>query len=186
MSESEYLAGRLLLALPGMPDPRFARSVIAMVVHDDNGALGVGVGQLVPGVGLHRLLEDLEIDPGVAPDAPVHLGGPVEQQRGFVLHSPDWHGMGTIDAGQLGALTTSIDVLRAIADGTGPARWLVALGYAGWGPKQLDGEMVRHGWHAAAGRPEILFETPAEGRWAATWRAEGVDPALLAEQSGHA
>ena len=123
---------------------------------------------------------------GQAPDAPVHVGGPVEQQRGFVLHSPEWTGPGTVPAGALGALSTSIDVLRAIAEGTGPAHWLVALGYAGWGPGQLDGEMQRHGWHAATGRPEILFETPAEARWAATWRAEGVDPALLAEHSGHA
>jgi len=186
MSEGQYLAGRLLLALPGMPDPRFAKSVIAMVMHDANGALGIGVGQVAPGLRLHQLLADLDIAPGVAPDAPVLLGGPVEPQRGFVLHSADWSGPGTVSAGVLGALSTSIDVLRAIADGSGPKQWLVALGYAGWGAGQLDREMVRHGWHAATGRTEIVYETPADKRWGATWRAEGVDPALLAEQSGHA
>ena len=186
MSESQTLAGRLLLALPGMPDPRFARSVIAMVVHDRNGALGVGVGQIAPGLALHQLFADLDIDPGVAPDVPVHLGGPVEPQRGFVLHSADWNGPGTLPAGPLGALSTSLDVLRAIADGTGPQQWLVALGYAGWGPGQLDNEMRHHGWHAATGRPDILFATPAEERWVATWRAEGIDPALLADHTGHA
>jgi putative transcriptional regulator len=186
MTETDSLAGALLLALPGMPDPRFARSVIAMYVHDAHGALGIGLGQLAPGVGLHRLLDDLEIEPGLAPDAPVHLGGPVEPQRGFVLHSSDWSGPGTVAAGPLGSLSASLDVLRAITAGTGPSRWLVALGYAGWGAGQLDGEMQRHGWHAAQGRDTILFDTPAEQRWAATWKAEGIDPALLADTSGHA
>jgi len=180
------LAGRLLLALPGMPDPRFARSVIAMVVHEESGALGIGIGRHADGITLHQLLADLEIEPGETPDSPVLLGGPVETQRGFVLHTADWSCEGTLSAGPLGALTTSIDVLRAIAAGTGPSRYLVALGYAGWGAGQLDAEMQRHGWHAATGRPEVLFETPAETRWAAAWRAEGVDPALLSETSGHA
>lgn len=186
METDTSLAGRLLLALPGMPDPRFARSVIALVVHEEAGALGIGLGQHADGVTLHRLLGDLEIEPGFAPDDPVLLGGPVETQRGFVLHTHDWSCEGTLAAGPLGAMTTSVDVLRAIAAGTGPSRYLVALGYAGWGAGQLDAEMQRHGWHAARGRPEILYETPTEARWSATWRAEGVDPALLSETSGHA
>jgi putative transcriptional regulator len=186
MTETDSLAGRLLLALPGMPDPRFAHAVIALYAHDPEGALGVGIGQLIPGVSLHALLADLEIEPGEAPDAPVHLGGPVEPQRGFVLHTPDWQGEGTVDAGPLGALSTSLDVMRAIADGTGPSRWLVALGYAGWGPGQLDSEMQRHGWHAAEGRTAVLFDTPAERRWVETWKGEGIDPALLSGETGHA
>ncbi|MBU6267979.1 MAG: YqgE/AlgH family protein [Sphingomonadales bacterium] len=186
MTKGEYLSGRLLLALPGMPDPRFAHSAIALVAHDSGGALGIGVGTLAGDIRLHQLLDDLEIAPGVAPDAPVLLGGPVETQRGFVLHSADWDSPATLKAGPLGALTTSIDVLRAIAAGTGPAQWVVALGYAGWGPGQLDGEMARHGWHAATGRPEIIYDTPVNQRWHAAWRAEGIDPALLSETSGHA
>jgi putative transcriptional regulator len=187
MTTGEYLTGRLLLALPGMPDPRFAHSVIAMCMHDAEGALGVGIGHLIPGVGLHQLLNDLEIKPGQVPDAPVHMGGPVEPQRGFVLHTTDWAGPGTVEAGPFGALSTSIEVLRAIAAGAGPHRWLVALGYAGWGPGQLDGEMRRHGWHAAAGRADILFQHPAEQRWSATWKAEGIiDPALLSDVTGRA
>ena len=186
MIEGRYLTGRLLLALPGMPDPRFAHAVIALCIHDAQGALGVGVGHLIPGVGLHRLLDDLDIDPAGAPDAPVHMGGPVEPQRGFVLHTPDWSGTGTVEAGPFGALSTTVDVLRAIAEGTGPRRWLVALGYAGWSAGQLDSEMRRHGWHAAAGRGEILFDHPAEQRWAAAWQAEGIDPALLSGVTGRA
>lgn len=186
MKQDTSLAGRLLLALPGMPDPRFARSVIAMVLHEETGALGIGIGSQADGITLHRLLADLDIDPGLAPDAPVLLGGPVETQRGFVLHTADWSCEDTLPAGPLGAMTTSIEVLRAIAEGTGPSRYIVALGYAGWGAGQLDAEMQRHGWHAATGRAEILYETPAETRWSASWRAEGVDPALLSETSGQA
>ncbi len=186
MTTGEYLTGRLLLALPGMPDPRFAHAVIALCMHDEQGALGVGIGQLATGVGLHQLLDDLDIEHGDAADAPVHMGGPVEPQRGFVLHTPDWSGIGTVEAGAFGALSTSIDVLRAIAAGTGPSRWLVALGYAGWGAGQLDGEMRRHGWHAATGRADILFAHPAEQRWTAAWKAEGIDPALLSDATGRA
>jgi len=186
MTESSYLAGRLLLAMPGMGDPRFEKAVIALCVHDGEGALGIGLGALRPGLGLHELLEDLEIDPGQAPDCPIHDGGPVERQRGFVLHSPDWQGQGTLLCPPLGALTASLEVLHAIAEGTGPRHWLVALGYAGWDAGQLDGEMRRHGWYAAAGRAEIAFEVPAAERWKAAWRAEGIDPALLASETGRA
>lgn len=191
MSNPEYLSGRLLLAMPGMGDPRFDHAVIAMCMHDENGAFGLGIGQARLGLSMHGLLEDLGIDPGKAPDVPVMNGGPVETSRGFVLHSADWGGEGTVSVqdptgGPLCSLSASQDVLRAIAEGRGPTRWLVALGYAGWGAGQLEGEMRLHGWHAAAGHPEILFETPAERRWAATWKAEGIDPALLASVTGRA
>ena len=186
MSEAQYLSGRLLLALPGMFDPRFARAVIAMFVHDRNGALGIGVGQVHESLRFRTILEQAGIDPANAPDAPVHHGGPVEPQRGFVIHTPDWGGQGTIVTAPLGALSFSTDVLRAIAEGRGPSRWLFALGYAGWGEGQLEGEMRQHGWHAAMGRPDILFATPPDQRWTATWLAEGVDPALLASETGRA
>ena len=184
--ESTYLAGKLLLAMPGMGDPRFDHAVIAMLSHDGEGALGVGIGAVRQGLGLHRLLEDLEIDPGSAPDRPVHYGGPVEQQRGFVLHTPDWEGPGTLHAAPLCSLSTSLEVLRAIAAGEGPSRWLVALGYAGWGAGQLDGEMRRHGWQAIDGSQALLWDTPADQRWKACWRQVGIDPALLSSQTGRA
>lgn len=182
----QFLTGRLLLALPGMFDPRFAQAVIALCVHDTNGALGIGVGRVHDALRFHGVLAEAGIDPGAAPDAPVHLGGPVEPQRGFVLHSTDWGGHGTIHVGTLWALSFSTDVLRAIAEGRGPSRWLFALGYAGWGEGQLDREMHEHGWHAAAGRAGILFDTPPAQRWKAAWLAEGIDPALLASETGHA
>lgn len=186
MTEAQYLSGRLLLALPGIGDPRFEHAAIALCVHDQNGAFGLGVGHLRTGIGFRDLLQDVGIDPGEAPDCPVHHGGPVEPGRGFVLHSNDWGGEGTIAVESLGALSGSLDVLRAIAEGRGPSRWLFALGYSGWGPGQLDGEMRRHGWFAAEGREDIVYATPAEQRWHATWHAEGIDPALLSSETGRA
>lgn len=186
MTEARYLGGSILLAMPGMGDPRFDHAVIAMCVHDANGALGIGVGAIHPGVTMHGLLRDTGIDPGVAPDVPIHLGGPVEQQRGFVLHSADWQIGGTLPVSPHWNLSASLDVLRAIAEGRGPAQWLVALGYAGWGAGQLEGEMRQHGWYAAAGNPAILFDTPVAGRWQATWRGEGIDPAQLVAATGRA
>ncbi len=186
MSDSTDLAGRFLLAMPGMGDPRFRRAVIAMMVHDSEGSLGIGLGKLRDGLGLHALLEDLDIDPGVAPDCEVLDGGPVEPQRGFVLHSPDWDGPDTIMAGELCALSASLEVLRAIAEGRGPSRFLIALGYAGWSGGQLDDELHRHGWQVLDGAEAILFDTPPEQRWTACWRSLGIDPALLAGETGRA
>lgn len=185
-----FLSGKLLLAMPGMADPRFERAVIALCVHDENGAIGIGVGHKRAGITFRGLLRQLDIDPGEAPDCAVHHGGPVEPGRGFVLHSSDWGGQDTLhvngDTGELFAMTGTIDVLRAIAEGKGPTRWIVALGYAGWGEGQLDEEMTRHGWFAVRAEPGILFDTPTDERWAASFKAEGIDPRLLASETGAA
>lgn len=186
MTEGQYLTGRLLLALPGMPDPRFAHAVIAMCMHDAQGALGLGVGHLIPGVGLHQLLDDLEIDARDAPDAPVHAGGPVEPQRGFVLHTTDWSGPGTVDAGPFGALSTSIDVLRAIASNTGPSRWLVALGYAGWGAGQLEHEIRENAWLVCEPDEALLFGEDHAGKWARALAKLGVSLDHLSGEAGRA
>lgn len=181
-----FLTGKLLLAMPGIGDPRFERSVIAMCQHDEEGALGIGIGRIMPRMGLHALLEQFDIPTDTVPDMPVHAGGPVEPQRGFVLHSLDWSGQGSIDVAGLWGLTSTIDVLRAIGTEKGPKHWMVALGYAGWGPGQLDGEMQRHGWHLADGSEALLFDTPVADRWTSAFVAQGIDPRLLATDSGHA
>lgn len=186
MEQADTLAGRMLLAMPGMGDPRFEHAVIAVAIHDTEGALGIGLGHLHPGLRLHTVLDNLGIDPGEAPDVAVHNGGPVEQQRGFLVHSPEWQREDSIVIGEHFGLNASLDALRAIAAGRGPARWAFALGYAGWDAGQLDGEMQRHGWFAAGCREKILFDTPAAARWTAAWRAEGVDPAMLAGEAGQA
>jgi len=186
MDTPRFLSGNLLLAMPGMGDARFDRAVIAMCVHDENGAVGVGIGHHRGGVRLRGLLDRLGLDPGAAHDDPVHHGGPVEPGRGFVLHSDDWGGQDTITVVGLGALTGTVDVLRAIAEGRGPSRYIVALGYAGWGAGQLDQEMTRHGWFAAAGDRAILFDSPAGERWEAGFKSAGIDPRLLVSQAGAA
>ena len=181
-----FLTGQLLLAMPGIGDPRFERSVIAVCMHDARGALGIGIGRLAPRLGFHTLLEQFSIDPGAAPDAPVHIGGPVEPQRGFVLHSLDWGGQDTMEVDGRFALTNTSDVLRAIAEGKGPSRWLAALGYAGWGEGQLDEEMTRHGWFTVQATDALLFDTPVEQRWSAAFKGAGVDPRLLSASAGQA
>ena len=120
MEEPKYLSGQLLLAMPGIGDPRFEKAVIAMCVHDDSGALGIGLGRIVPRIGFHELLRQMGIEPGVAPDVPIHLGGPVEPQRGFLLHSTDWGGDESIQVGDRWCLTATLDILRAISEGGGP------------------------------------------------------------------
>jgi len=184
MESAPFLTGQFLLAMPGIGDPRFERAVIAMCAHDESGALGIGIGETIEGLRLHELLQQLEIEPGAAPDAPIHFGGPVEPRRGFVLHATDWDGQDTISVDGRWALSGSIDVLRAIAEGKGPSRWLVALGYAGWGEGQLDAEMTRHGWFNTAGDTRLLFDIDAEQRWAKAFAAAGIDPRLLANSAG--
>jgi putative transcriptional regulator len=180
------LAGQFLLAMPGIGDPRFDRAVIAMCVHDARGALGVGIGHAVPGISLHGLLTQLEIPVGVAPDAPILHGGPVETQRGFVIHSQDWEGEESLLVGDRWALTSTLDVLRAIAEGNGPERFVVAMGYAGWSEGQLDEEMTRHGWFATQGSDGLLFDVTVDRRWARGFADAGVDVRLLASTTGHA
>ena len=186
METPRFLSGQFLLAMPGIGDPRFARSVIAMCVHDEGGALGIGLGKVVPGLGFHHLLEQLDIDPGVAPNAPIHLGGPVEPQRGFVLHANDWGGQESVDVAGRWTMSPTIDVLKAIAAGKGPSRWVAALGYAGWEAGQLEDELSGHGWFATEGDEALLFDVEAEHRWASGFSGAGIDPRLLTAEFGTA
>lgn len=186
MESASYLTGQILLAMPGIGDPRFERAVIAMCAHDAQGALGIGIGSTINGLTFHELLRQFEIDPGNAPDAPVHVGGPVEPRRGFVLHATDWTGQDTVDVAGKWGLSGTVDVLRAIAEGKGPSRWVVALGYAGWGADQLDQEMTRHGWFNVPGDTSIIYDTPADLRWERGFETVGVDPRMLGMGGGTA
>lgn len=181
-----YLTGQFLLAMPGMRDPSFDHAVIAMCSHDADGALGIGIGATIQGLSLHDLLDQFEIAHGAAPAAPVHFGGPVEPRRGFVLHSGDWGGQDTIDVAGRWSLSSTVDVLRAIADGSGPQRYVVALGYAGWGEGQLDGELARPGWFHVTGDEALLFDTPAGDRWTRAFAGAGIDPRLIVAGTGTA
>lgn len=181
-----FLVGQFLLAMPGIGDARFERSILAMCMHDEDGALGIGLGRTIPGLGFHDLLEQLDIDVGVAPNAPIHLGGPVEPQRGFLIHSRDWGGQESMDVAGRWGMSPTIDILKAIAEGKGPTRWVAALGYAGWTGGQLEDELSRHGWFVVEGDDALLYDVEAEHRWASAFNGAGIDPRLLAADYGNA
>ena len=180
------LSGQFLLSMPGMGDPRFERAVVAMCVHDADSALGLIVNHIRTGIDARDLFEQLDVDPGVTPAVPVFAGGPVEPGRGFVLHSPEYEGGSTLSVGGRWALTATLDILRDIAAGKGPAKWLIALGYSGWGAGQLDAEMTRYGWFQVPGSPDLLFETPIAARWNDAFAAAGINVGLLSPSAGHA
>ena len=186
MDGTNFLSGQFLLAMPGMGDPRFDRAVIAMCAHDGNGALGIGLGSTIDGLGLHSLLTELDIEPGEALDSPVHRGGPCDPQRGFVVHSRDWSGQETVDVAGRWAMSGTINILRAIAEGRGPQSYEIALGYAGWGEGQLEGELVGPGWFTIAGDTALIFETQAQQRWTRGFADAGIDTRLLTAGAGTA
>jgi putative transcriptional regulator len=186
METPPFLTGQLLLSMPGIGDDRFDRTVIAMCLHDDAGALGLIINRPHPDMTLHRLLKQLEIAPGAAPDVPVLAGGPVEPGRGFVLHEAEYAAAGTIRVGDAWAFTSTLDILKAIARGDGPKRWHMVLGYAGWDAGQLDGELRQHGWHLAPGDGGCVWDTPAPERWGQAFALTGVAVANLSATSGRA
>lgn len=186
MDQPRFYSGHFLLALPGMQDARFDRAAIALCSHDEDGALGIAIGQEVEGLGLKELLASFDLAAPDLVDRPVLRGGPMEPRRGFVLHSLDWGGQEVMRVGEKWALSGSLDILQAIAEGRGPSRYQVALGYAGWGAGQLEREMAGDSWFLAGGDADILFDGRAAGRWAAAYAASGVDPVHLVGGLGSA
>ena len=185
MADAPFLTGQLLLAMPGMADPRFQKAVIAMCAHTEDGAFGVGVGAPIRELRLPELLEKLDVPRDGVPDAAVFRGGPVEPARGFVIHSSDWSGQDTVDVAGRWSLTGTLDVLKAIAEGKGPRRWTVSLGYAGWSSGQLDDELEAHGWIPLPNDEAILWG-PEVGRWDRALSGAGIDPRLLSPTGGRA
>lgn len=157
-----------------------------MVSHSPDGAMGVAIGDPLSGVVMGDILAQLGIEAGPIGDLPVLDGGPVERQRGFVLHSRDWGGQDAIDVAGSWMLSSSQDVLRALAEGRGPARWHFILGYAGWDAGQLESEFARHAWHAAPASDVLLFDVPETERWSAAFASVGVDASLLSATGGAA
>ena len=186
-SSAASLAGQLLIAMPAMGDTRFSHAVIFLCAHAPEGALGIVVNQKLATPRFDELLQQLEIAP--APPARslrVLSGGPVETSRGFVLHSAEWHGEGTMRVNEIASLTASLDILRLVAEGTGPQEALLALGYAGWGPGQLDQEIQANGWLTAPAEAAILFDADDATKWHRALGLLGIDPALLSASSGRA
>jgi putative transcriptional regulator len=182
-----YLTGSLLVAMPQMRDPRFTRTVIYMCAHTPDGAMGLVVNRLVGSITFPDLLAQLGIDnEGRGEEIRVHFGGPVESGRGFVLHSADYHENGTLVVAENVALTASIDILKDIARGGGPRRSLLALGYAGWGPGQLDSEIQANGWLSVPADEQLIFDANLDEKWERAIRKIGVDFNKLSSEIGHA
>ena len=183
----QFLDGQVLIAVPGMQDPRFQHALVYMCAHSEDGAMGLIVNKTTEDLVWRDLFEKLEIpiDPLGAP-RPVYYGGPVEQGRGFVLHSSDYHAEDatlSIDAGT--SMTATLDILQALGAREGPERAMVALGYSGWAPGQLEAELQMNGWLHCSPDDDLLFGSDDDGKWAKALAKIGVDPALLGV-GGHA
>jgi putative transcriptional regulator len=182
-----YLTGQLLVAMPAMQDPRFARTVICLCAHSGEGAMGIVLNKPLDGLSFDDLLAQLKLDP-VPPQRRIRLmsGGPVENGRGFVLHTTDWETEGSLTVQPGIALTASVDILKAIAGGGGPREGFLALGYAGWGPGQLENEIQQNAWLSVPADETLLFGAAPETLWTQALAKLHVDPALLSGVAGHA
>ncbi|MGI8724199.1 MAG: YqgE/AlgH family protein [Methyloceanibacter sp.] len=190
-----YLDGQLLIAMPSMGDPRFARAVIYMCAHSADGAMGIIINQRAPNIDFTELLEQLNIVPqaerirlpSAVDDMSVYLGGPVETGRGFVLHSADYYKAdSTLPIDESVCLTATIDILRDIAKGSGPDKALLALGYAGWAPGQLETEIHANGWLHCPADMELIFDPHVDRKYTKALTKIGIDPVRLVNDSGHA
>jgi putative transcriptional regulator len=185
--QSGYFEGQMLIAMPQMSDSRFSRTVIYLCAHSAEGAMGLVVNKLIDSITFPDLLEQLNVD--TVPEVDqirVHFGGPVESGRGFVLHSDDYMQDTTLMIQKGVALTATLDVLRAMADGSGPQRSMLALGYAGWAPGQLDAEIQANGWLNVSSDPELIFGGNLDGKWTSALDKLGIDLGALSGVSGRA
>ncbi len=184
---STRLTGSLLLAMPQMKDDRFMRSVVYVCAHTSDGAMGLVINKIVKSVNFPELLDQLNIGPVTANnEIRVHFGGPVETGRGFVLHSADYVQDATLVINENFALTATVDILKSIASGEGPKKSILALGYAGWEPGQLDQEIQANGWLSLPADNDLVFETKPNGKWEKAMKKIGIDFNMLSGQAGHA
>lgn len=185
---SHTLTGKLLVAMPGMGDPRFEHAVVMLCAHSGEGAMGLIVNKQVPELMLDDLLEQLEITGGAGSKGQaVYFGGPVEGGRGFVLHSSDYAGRETtMQIDETFGMTATKDILVEIAGGTGPREALTALGYAGWGPGQLESELQQNAWLTVDADTAIVFDTANAEKWSKALKKLGIDPLMLSAEGGRA
>jgi putative transcriptional regulator len=190
-----YLDGQFLIAMPGMQDTRFSRSVVYLCAHSSDGAMGIMINQPAPQITFRDLLVQLNIIPegteirlpGTAGRMQVHRGGPVETGRGFVLHSSDYFiENSTLPIDEHVCLTATLEILKAIAVGTGPQNAMLALGYAGWAPGQLEIEIQSNGWLHCPATPELIFDSDLDAKYGRALGMIGIDPVRLSAEAGHA
>jgi len=184
----DFLVGKLLVAMPSMDDPRFARTVIYMCSHSAERAMGLIINRPATHITFPELLGQLKIEPTyTSSSVPIQVGGPVETGRGFVLHSSDYYmSDSTLRISPEIGLTATLDVLRAIAAGKGPSRAILTLGYAGWDPGQLESEILANGWLHCDPDPDLLFDQDLDTKWARAIAKLGIRPQFLSGQAGHA
>ena len=187
------LTGKLLIAMPSMLEPTFEHSVIFLCAHSQDGAMGLIVNKPMPGMSFMELADRLDLSKTSSRIAerlmqmPVLTGGPVEQQRGFVLHSTEYEGGdGSLKVNDLFALTATTDILTDMARGHGPSRCLLALGYAGWSPGQLENEILHKGWLHGDATPELVFSESHDAKYHTAMKLIGIDPRMLSANAGHA
>lgn len=184
---SNSLKGQFLIAMPGLKDPNFARTVVCMCEHTPEGCVGLVINRHYPKLTAKDIFQELRIQ--VRPEvgtAPIYCGGPVHEQVIFILHGPPFGWEGCLEINSFVGMSNTRDVLEAIAAGTGPEEYLIALGCAGWGPQQMESEMMQNVWLSTPASKEILFKTHLDGRWEAAVKELGIEPALLSGASGNA
>jgi putative transcriptional regulator len=188
LTDAINLKNKLLVAMPNVDDPNFSHSVTYVCEHGEDGAMGITITHPLPQVSLGDIFDHMKIscsNPSIR-SRPVYMGGPVAMERGFILHTPHGGWESTLEITPDIGLTTSKDILQALADGAGPARAVIALGYSGWSAGQLDTELTENTWLTVDATAELIFDYPVEDRWLAAARSLGVDMNLLSTEAGHA
>lgn len=185
--KNPYLTGKLLIAMPQMGDPRFHKAVIFMCAHDASGAMGLVINHTLPGLELSELLSQLQIGkPAHGDDVPVMSGGPVETARGFILHEGNFNQVESLKIESNIFVTGTVEALKAVAEGTGPAKMLFILGYSGWTAGQLDQEMQQNAWLVTDADADVIFNGDPEDRWERAVKKIGIDPTMLSGEAGRA
>lgn len=185
--KTSALTGQFLIAMPNMADPRFVHTVTYICTHNETGAMGIVINRLYGAVDMKGLLEQLNLPFGeMTPDKQIHYGGPVETGRGFVLHTDDYCEDASMRIEGGVAMTATLEILKTIAEGHGPQRSLISLGYAGWAPGQIEAEIQSGAWLIVPADNDLLFDTSLDDKWERVIAKLGITPGLLSSETGHA
>ncbi len=187
LNSSDFFKGQLLIAMPGLLDPNFDQTVTFLCEHNSEGAIGIILNRIHSSLSTKDILEELELEPSSgAENIPVHIGGPVNINEIFVLHGPPFEWEGCLQINTDIAMSNTIDILSAVSKGNGPKSHMISLGCAGWGPGQLEYEIMQNVWLTSSILEEIIFDIPVEERWETALKRMGIDPRLLTDAAGHA
>ena len=187
--ENLFLAGKLIIAMPTMSDPRFKRSVVCICAHNEDGAIGIIINKIIESLSFSKIIKQLRLKKNKVKrdySEPIYFGGPVETERGFILHTADYFSENSTPINTQISMTASTEILQALIDGNGPNKSIVALGYAGWGPGQLDTEIQSNAWLSVESDLELVFSAKTAEKWDMALEKIGVNPALLSTEAGRA